>query len=105
MAFPRQCRWSVREQAGKPVYLFRDGDREYQHHVTLGRFPYVIGGYRGVPEASNNRGLRHAGTGAVDIPADASVGMLLDCHIEFPPAFTGRPVVVFKRNDVMRVAE
>jgi YHYH protein len=155
-----------------------DVDRGYHYHVTPGRFPYVIGGYRGVPEASNNRGLRHAGTGAVDdnaegksrmeavivdvrpgamprggrrevtivldqagarrgpvpagkpswvqigpyeavtidrqgdavtatfdIPADASVGMLLDCHIEFTPAVTGRPVVVFKRNDVMRVAE
>ena len=155
-----------------------DVDRGYHYHVTPGRFPYVIGGYRGVPEASNNRGLRHAGTGAIDdnaegksrmeavmvdvrpgamprggrrevtiildpaaarrgpvpagkpswvqigpyeavaierqgntvtatfdIPADASVGMLLDCHIEFTPVVTGRPVVAFKRNDVMRIVE
>ena len=155
-----------------------DVDRGYHYHVTPGRFPYVIGGYRGVPEPSNNRGLRHAGTGAIDdnaegksrmeavivdvrpgamprggrrevtiildpaaarrgpvpagkpswvqigpyealaidrqgdtvtatfdIPADASVGMLLDCHIEFTPVVTGRPVVAFKRNDVMRVME
>ena len=27
-ANPIRGRWSVREQAGKPVYLFRDGDRE-----------------------------------------------------------------------------
>ena len=155
-----------------------DVDRGYHYHVTPGRFPYVIGGYRGVPEPSNNRGLRHAGTGAIDdnaegksrmeavivdvrpgamprggrrevtiildpaaarrgpvpagkpswvqigpyeavvidrqgdavtatfdIPADASVGMLLDCHIEFTPVVKGRPVVAFKRNDVMRVME
>jgi hypothetical protein len=155
-----------------------DVDRGYHYHVTPGRFPYVIGGYRGVPEPSNNRGLRHAGTGAIDdnaegksrmeavmvdvrpgamprggrrevtiildpaaarrgpvpagkpswvqigpyeavaierqgdtvtatfdIPADASVGMLLDCHIEFTPVVTGRPVVAFKRNDVMRIVE
>ncbi len=155
-----------------------DIDRGYHYHVTPGRFPYVIGGYRGVPEPSNNRGLRHAGMGAIDdnaegksrmeavivdvrpgamprggrrevtiildptaarrgpvpagkpswvqigpyeavaidrqgdavtatfdIPADASVGMLLDCHIEFTPVVTGRPVVAFKRNDVMRIVE
>jgi hypothetical protein len=33
--------------------------------VTPGRFPYVLGGYRGVPEASNNRGMRRAGSGAI----------------------------------------
>jgi hypothetical protein len=155
-----------------------DVDRGYHYHVTPGRFPYVIGGYRGVPEPSNNRGLRHAGMGAIDdnaegksrmeavivdvrpgamprggrrevtiildpaaarrgpvpagkpswvqigpyeavaidrqgdavtapfdIPADASLGMLLDCHIEFTPVVTGRPVVAFKRNDVMRTVE
>ena len=32
----------------------------YHYHVTPGRFPYIIGGYRGVPEPSNNRGLRRA---------------------------------------------
>jgi hypothetical protein len=155
-----------------------DAERGYHYHVTPGRFPYVIGGYRGVPEASNNRGLRHAGTGAIDdnaegksrmegviadvrpgsvprggrrevtivldpaaarrgplpagrpswvqigpyeavsidrqgdvvtatldVPNDASLGMLLDCHIEFTPAGTGRPVLAFKKNDVTRVVE
>jgi len=155
-----------------------DAERGYHYHVTPGRFPYVIGGYRGVPESSNNRGLRHAGTGAIvdnaegksrmegviadvrpgsmprggrrevtivldpaaarrgplpagkpswvqigpyeasaidrnadvvtatfDIPNDASLGMLLDCHIEFMPEHAGRPVLAFKRNDVMRVVE
>ena len=48
--------------------------RQY-YHVTPGRFPYVIGGYRGVPEASNNRGLRHAGTGAIDDNAEGKSRM------------------------------
>jgi len=42
-----------------------DPDRGYHYHVTPGRFPYVLGGYRGIPEASNNRGLWRAGTGAI----------------------------------------
>ena len=42
-----------------------DPDRGYHYHVTPGRFPYIIGGYRGVPEPSNNRGLRRAGTGPI----------------------------------------
>jgi len=155
-----------------------DAERGYHYHVTPGRFPYVIGGYRGVPEPSNNRGLRHAGTGAIgdnaegksrmegviaevrpgsvprggrrqvtivldpaaarrgplpagkpvwvqigpyeavaidrkgdvvtatfDIPTDASLGMMLDCHMEFTPEHDRRPVLAFKRNEVMRVVE
>ena len=39
--------------------------RGYHYHVTPGRFPYIIGGYAGVVEPSNNRGLRRAGTGAI----------------------------------------
>jgi hypothetical protein len=42
-----------------------DSDRGYHYHVTPGRFPYVIGGYRGVPEPSNNRGLSRAGQGPI----------------------------------------
>ena len=152
-----------------------DESRGYHYHVTPGRFPYVIGGYRGVPEPSNNRGLRRMGSGAiednaagesrleqviadvrpgtiqrsgrrdvvlvldpraanrgvipsekpswvqfgpyeavaidrkgdtvtatVDVPADASVGMLLDCHVEFD---SGDRTRVFKKNDVLRVSE
>jgi len=33
--------------------------------VTPGQFPYVIGGYHGIPESTNNRGLRRAGEGAI----------------------------------------
>jgi hypothetical protein len=36
------------------------------------------------------------------VPADASVGMLLDCHVEFD---SGDRTRVFKKNDVLRVSE
>jgi hypothetical protein len=42
-----------------------DEQRGYHYHVTPGRFPYIIGGYAGEVEPSNNRGLRRAGTGAI----------------------------------------
>jgi hypothetical protein len=42
-----------------------DEQRGYHYHVTPGRFPYVIGGYAGVVESSNNRGLNRAGSGAI----------------------------------------
>ena len=152
-----------------------DAERGYHYHVTPGRFPYVIGGYRGVPEPSNNRALRWMGTGAIkdnaegeslmeaviaevrpgilprggrrevtlvldpavarrgpipdtkpswvqfgpyeavaiaregntitatiDVPADASLGMLLDCHLEFE---AGRRTRAVKKNDVLRIVE
>lgn len=152
-----------------------DATRGYHYHVTPGRFPYVIGGYRGVPEPANNRGIRRMGTGAIvdnaegesrmeaviaevrpghvarggrrevtlileprhatrgpippgvpscvqfgpheavtiaregdtvtaliDVPADASLGTLLDCHVEFG---TGRRTRAIKRNDVLRIVE
>lgn len=43
----------------------RDEQRGYHYHVTPKRFPYIIGGFAGVVEPSNNRGLRRAGTGAL----------------------------------------
>lgn len=43
-----------------------DPVRGYHYHVTPGRFPYIIGGYAGTPEPANNRGLRRAGTGAIE---------------------------------------
>jgi len=42
-----------------------DPVRGYHYHVTPGRFPYIIGGYRGVPEPSNNRDLRRPREGAI----------------------------------------
>ncbi|MFM9025800.1 MAG: YHYH protein [Planctomycetaceae bacterium] len=152
-----------------------DPDRGYHYHVTPGRFPYVIGGYRGVPEPANNRGIRRMGPGAIennaagesrmeaviaevrpgtvsrggrreialeldpeaarrgpvpeaapswvqfgpyeavaiarsgdtvtatiDVPADAGLGMLLDCHVEFE---AGGRTRALKRNDVLRIVE
>ena len=152
-----------------------DAERGYHYHVTPGRFPYVIGGYRGVPEPANNRGLRRmvAGvitdnaegesrlepvivevrpgsvtrggrrevtlvldprganrgpipaeppawvqfgpyeavaiaregntvTAMIDVPADASLGMLLDCHLEFE---LGRRTRAIKKNAVLRIVE
>ena len=43
----------------------KDALRGYHYHVTPGRFPYILGGYAGVVEPSNNRGLNRAGTGAI----------------------------------------
>jgi len=43
----------------------QDKSRGYHYHVTPGRFPYILGGYAGVVETSNNRGLNRAGTGAL----------------------------------------
>jgi hypothetical protein len=150
-----------------------DAQRGYHYHVTPGKFPYLIGGYAGVPEVSNNHQLARAGTGAIennasgesrlenvltavrpgsaargakhtirielspansrrgipsdtpswvqigpyeatditrrgntitagiDIPGDASLGILLDCHVEFTAA--NGAVQVFKKNDAFRV--
>jgi len=152
-----------------------DPVRGYHYHVTPGRFPYVIGGYRGTPEPANNRGIRRMGSGpiednaegesrmepvitevrpgtvarggrreielvldparanrgpipagppswvqfgpyeavaidrqgntvtaTIDVPADASLGMLLDCHVEFDG---GRRTRAVKKNDVLRIVE
>ncbi len=52
----------------------RDDVRGYHYHVTPQKFPYILGGYRGVPEFSNNPGIRRAGTGAIvdeTTPGDA----------------------------------
>jgi len=156
-----------------------DAQRGYHYHVTPGRFPYIIGGYAGVPEPSNSRALRRGGsTGAItdnaqgqsqldativairpgtasrggrrqltlelssdrtgrsglpqgkpawlqigpyeatdverkgylvhfaiDIPADASAGVLLDCHLEFEDDGARGGSRVFKKNDVFCVVE
>lgn len=52
-----------------------DTVRGYHYHVTPGRFPYIIGGYAGVVESSNNRGLRRAGTGPIENNAEPGTRM------------------------------
>ena len=155
-----------------------DKVRGYHYHATPGRFPYIIGGYAGIPEPSNNRGLGRGAAGAIennasgesriesgiatvkpgtatrgkkhtiqidlangtgrfgavpagkpdwvqigpfeavriersgnvlsveiDIPTDAAVGVLLDCHIEFEGTGGRGGTLVFKKNDAFRVVE
>ena len=153
-----------------------DPERGYHYHVTPNRFPYILGGYAGVVEPTNNREFRreprrenqgaiqdntqpgdkyskiinsvHPGNlirgkaheiriefdpkanrrpvpegkpnwlqigpfeaqsierqgniiiAKVIIPADATIGVWLDCHMEF--GTENRPLVI-KRNDVARV--
>ncbi|WP_010586622.1 YHYH protein [Schlesneria paludicola] len=154
-----------------------DEIRGYHYHVTPGRFPYILGGYSGVVEPSNNHELRRPRQGAIEnnakpgttmnqvlasvrpgtasrgkthtiqlelnavtatrhrlpdgkpswvqigpyeaktisrqgnlvsaeieIPSDATLGVLLDCHLEFTGQGGGRPTV-FKKNDAFRVVE
>ena len=52
-----------------------DAVRGYHYHVTPGRFPYIIGGYAGVVEAANNRGLHRAGTGPIENNAEQGTRM------------------------------
>lgn len=42
-----------------------DEERGYHYHVTPGKFPYIIGGYAGAVELSNNHELRRVGEGAL----------------------------------------
>ncbi len=49
-----------------------DTARGYHYHVTPGRFPYIIGGYAGIPEPSNNPALRRGTMGAIVDNADRS---------------------------------
>ena len=152
-----------------------DSQRGYHYHVTPNRFPYILGGYAGVVEPSNNREFRRPRLGAIedqtqpgekyasqiisvvpgtllqgksqtvritidptkarrgvpqgvpswvqigpyealeveregdtiiakiDVPKDASLGVLLDCHLEFG-ATDGRRPLVLKRNNAARVS-
>ena len=150
-----------------------DPKRGYHYHVTPGRFPYLIGGYAGIPEPANNRMIARMPAGAIvdnaegtgrlgaairsvtpgtvergrthvirivdaragtpdgkptwvqfgpfealkidrkgdtvlaeiAIPKDASLGALLDGHIEFAAVAGGGRVTVFKKNDVLRVVD
>jgi len=152
-----------------------DSERGYHYHVTPNRFPYILGGYAGVVEKTNNRAFQRgarAGSGPlqdntqpgdkygkiitsvrpgnlvcgqehevriefdpnaarrpvpegapnwlqlgpyeaqsierqgntviakVTIPKDATIGVWLDCHMEFGSG--NRPLVI-KRNDAVRV--
>lgn len=156
-----------------------DDERGYHYHVTPGRFPYIIGGYAGLPETSNSRELGRARAGVIennaegqsrldaviaalhpaaaargkkvlvkidlapsharrrnavpagkpswaqigpyealsierkgnvvtveiDIPQDATLGVPLDCHLEFESKNAEGGVAVYKKNDAFRVTD
>lgn len=63
------------EQALDVCNGHEDAVRGYHYHVTPGRFPYIIGGYAGIVEPSNNRGLRRAGTGPIENNAEPGTRM------------------------------
>ena len=42
-----------------------DRERGYHYHATPGKFPYIIGGYAGVPDMRNNRGMTRMGYGPI----------------------------------------
>lgn len=54
----------------------RDAVRGYHYHVTPGRFPYILGGYAGVVELSNNRALQRVGKGPIENTTVAGEGRL-----------------------------
>lgn len=86
----------------------KDELRGYHYHVTPGRFPYILGGYAGVVEPSNNRGLSRAGTGALADntqpgtrleqvisavrPGTAARGKTHEIQFELAPANSRRPL-------------
>ncbi len=153
-----------------------DPARGYHYHVTPGRFPYIIGGYAGLPETSNSPLLsRRSESGAIRdnasgtsklapaiqsvtpgigqrgttlivrinldsdskipqgrpswvqigpfegskierpndstiitelrIPGEASLGLWLDCHIEFAETAELDRTLVYKKNNAFRVVE
>ena len=56
-------------------------------------------------EATEIRRQGNVVTITLDIPPDANLGVLLDCHLEFEGAARGGRNRVYKRNDVLRVVE
>jgi hypothetical protein len=54
----------------------RDAVRGYHYHVTPGRFPYIMGGYAGVVELSNNRALQRVEKGPIENTTIAGEGRL-----------------------------
>jgi hypothetical protein len=60
-----------------------DPERGYHYHVTPNRFPYILGGYAGAVEASNNRQLRRPSQGVIEDtaqPGDRFGGIFASIH-------------------------
>lgn len=88
-----------------------DPERGYHYHVTPNRFPYILGGYAGVVEPSNNRAFQRQGAGALGVlkdntqpgdkfskgitsvrPGNLVRGRSHEVRIEFDPNALRRPV-------------
>lgn len=85
-----------------------DAQRGYHYHVTPNRFPYILGGYAGVVEPSNNREFRRARTGALEdqtqpgdkfgseitsvVPGNLQQGKLQEVRITIDPSESRRPI-------------
>ena len=93
----------------RPGSVARGGRREITlvldpRHATRGPIPVdppswvQIGPYEAVAIAREGNAIR----AEIDVPADASLGLLLDCHVEFE---TGRRTRAVKKNDVVRIVE
>jgi hypothetical protein len=96
-----------------------DSVRGYHYHVTPGRFPYIIGGYAGVPELSNIRGRRGLETGAIEDnssgessqpkvitavrPANGKPGARQKLEIELDPASATRTPVPEGKPDWVQI--
>ena len=97
----------------------KDSGRGYHYHVTPGRFPYIIGGYAGVPELANIRGRRDLETGAIEDnssgkssqpkvitavrPANGQPGKKLKLDIELEPAMTTHTPVPDGKPDWVQI--
>ncbi|MFT3881367.1 MAG: YHYH protein [Gemmatales bacterium] len=65
-----------------------DAERGYHYHVTPEKFPYVIGGYAGVAEQSNGRGIGRDPVGAI---RDNATGVSrFDQSLKVTPGTIGR---------------
>lgn len=89
-----------------------DPERGYHYHVTPNRFPYILGGYAGVVEPSNNREFRRpagrAATGTIEDntkpgdkyakiitavrPGNLVRGQTHEIQIDFDPSAARRPI-------------
>jgi hypothetical protein len=99
------------EQALDACNGHSDPERGYHYHVTPNRFPYILGGYAGVVETSNNRAFRRGmgtASGALQDntqpgdkygkiitsvrPGNLVSGQTHEVRIEFDPSATRRPI-------------
>jgi hypothetical protein len=90
---------SVARGGRRDLTLVLDPARSTRGPIPEGNPSWVqFGPYEAVAIARNGNTI----SVTLDVPADASLGMLLDCHLEFE---VGPRVRATKRNDVLRIVE